>query len=248
MTHSAGDRRHCNAGRMRMRFAWALTGIWVLAAGSYIYVALPHIEGLDAVDVGALLSGVFMPLAFLWLIVGFFQQGAELRQNAEALRQQADRLEQQVQGTKSLVLVAVRQAEATVRMVQLERQKFEEETRSRMRAAQPRFVLDEGMRHPRTGSMRLHNFGAAASNLSIDTGNPAVKASIQPSTFVQSGGFVNIHFEAPDYALLQATLGYFDAQGIARRVMLRWAGDQIEVGMPELETPETGVTTSDVQV
>jgi len=229
---------------MRMRIAWALTGIWVLAAGSYIYLALPHIEGLDAVDVSALLSGAFMPLAFLWLVVGFFQQGAELRQNTEALRQQADRLEQQVQGTKSLVLVAVRQTEATVRMVQLERQKFEEETRNRSHAAQPRFVLDEGMRHPRAGSMRLHNVGASASNLSIDTGNPAIKASIQPSTFVQSGGFVNIHFEAPDYALLQATLGYFDAQGVARRISLRWAGDEVEVGMPELDAPETAVTAA----
>jgi hypothetical protein len=227
---------------MRMRIAWALTGIWVLAAGSYIYLALPHIEGLDAVDVSALLSGAFMPLAFLWLVVGFFQQGAELRQNTEALRQQADRLEQQVQGTKSLVLVAVRQTEATVRMVQLERQKFEEEARNRSHAAQPRFVLDEGMRHPRAGSMRLHNVGAPASNLSIDTGNPAIKASIQPATFVQSGGFVNIHFEAPDYALLQATLGYFDAQGVARRISLRWAGDEVEVGMPELDAPEMPVT------
>jgi hypothetical protein len=228
-----------------MRIAWALTGVWVLAAGSYIFLALPHIEGLDAVDVGALLSGVFMPLAFLWLVAGYFQHGAELRQNTEALQKQADRLEQQVQGTKSLVLVAVRQTEATVRMVQLERQKFEEETRNRIRGAQPRFVLDEGMRHPRSGSMRLHNVGASASNLSIDTGNPAIKATIQPSTFVQSGGFVNIHFEAPDYALLQATLGYFDAQGVARRISLRWAGDEIEVGMPELDAPEITVTAAD---
>jgi hypothetical protein len=82
--------------------------------------------------------------------------------------------------------------------------------------------------------MRLHNVGAPASNLSIATGDPAVKASIQPATFVQSGGFVNIRFEAPDYALLQAKLEYSDAQGITRRVPLRWAGDQIEVGTPDL--------------
>jgi len=132
-----------NTGRMSVRIALALTGIWLLVAGSYIYAEWSHVEGLNAIDIGALLSGVVMPLAFLWLIVGYFQQGEELRQNTVALRKQADQLEQQVQGTKSLVLVAVRQTEATVRMVQLERQKFEEETKSKIRAAQPRFVLDQ---------------------------------------------------------------------------------------------------------
>lgn len=224
-----------NPGRMRLLIAWVITGIWLLMAGSYIYAEWSHIEGLNAIDIGALVSGVVMPLAFLWLIVGYFQQGEELRQNTEALRKQADQLEQQIQGTKSLVLVAVRQTEATVRMVQLERQKFEEEIKSKIRAAQPRFVLEQGMRDPRAGSMRLHNVGAHASNLMIVTGNPAIKASIQPSTFVQSGGFVNVHFDVPDYALLQARLEYSDAQGVRRRITLSWTGDQVEVGMPELE-------------
>jgi hypothetical protein len=224
-----------DSGRMRVLIAWVVTGIWLLMAGSYIYAEWSHIEGLNAIDIGALVSGVVMPLAFLWLIVGYFQQGEELRQNTEALRKQADQLEQQIQGTKSLVLVAVRQTEATVRMVQLERKKFEEESKSKIRAAQPRFVLEQGMRDPRAGSMRLHNVGAHASNLVIVTGDPAIKASIQPSTFVQSGGFVNVHFDVPDYALLQARLEYSDAQGVRRRITLSWTGDQVEVGMPDFE-------------
>ena len=83
--------------------------------------------------------------------------------------------------------------------------------------------------------MRLHNVGAPASNLAITTGDPAIKASIQPSTFVQSGGFVNLHFDAPDYALVQANLEYCDAQGIRRRTTLSWNGDRVEVGAPDLE-------------
>lgn len=222
---------------IRTRIAFVLTGIWILVAVSYVYADWSQVERLNAVSISALLSAVVMPLAFLWLVVGYFQQAEELRQTAEALRKQGDLLEQQVQGTKSLVLVAVRQTEATVRMVQLERRKFEEETKTRIRAAQPQFVLDEGMRHPRAGSMRLHNVGAPASNLAIITGDPAIKASIQPSTFVQSGGFVNVHFDAPDYALLHADLEYFDAQGVRRRTTLSWTGDQVEVGAPDLEVP-----------
>ena len=219
----------------RTRITFVLTGIWIVVAVSYIYADWSQVQGLNAISISALLSAVVMPLAFLWLVVGYFQQAEELRQTAGALRKQVDLLEQQVQGTKSLVLVAVRQTEATLRMVQLERRKFEEEAKTRIRAAQPQFVLDQGMRQPRAGSMRLHNVGAPASNMAIITGDPAIKASIQPSTFVQSGGFVNVHFDAPDYALLQANLEYCDAQGIRRRTTLSWTGDQVEVGAPDLE-------------
>jgi hypothetical protein len=35
--------------------------------------------------------------------------------------------------------------------------------------------------------------------------------------------------------LLQARLEYSDAQGVRRRITLSWTGDQVEVGMPDLE-------------
>jgi hypothetical protein len=224
-----------NTSRTRIRIALVLTGIWLVGAGAYIYANWPDIEALKAIDVAALAGGAVMPLAFVWLVVGFFQQGEELRNNAVALRNQTDLLAQQIEGTKSLVLVAVRQTEATVRLVQLERQKFQEETKNKLRAAQPCFVLDQGMRHPRSGSMRLHNVGAPASNLAIVTGDPAIKTTIQPSSFVQSGGFVNLHFEMPDFAFLQAELEYSDAQGYRRRVALGWTGDEVQLGLPDLE-------------
>lgn len=43
-------------------------------------------------EIGDLLAGMFGPLAILWLILGFFQQGIELRQNTAALKLQADEL------------------------------------------------------------------------------------------------------------------------------------------------------------
>ena len=220
--------------RNRIRIALAMTGIWLLAAAAYIYTRWPRIEEVEAFDVAVLVNGVVAPLAFLWLIIGYFHQGEKLHETTEALRRQTDLLAQQVQGTKSLALVAVRQTEATVRMVQLERQKLEEERKEKLRAAQPCFVLEQGMRHPRSGSLRLHNIGAPASNLAIVTGDPAIQSTIQPAAFVQSGGFVNIHFDMPDYASLQATLEYSDAQGARRGIALAWAGDEVEVGVPDL--------------
>jgi len=54
---------------------------------------------------GDLCAGVFAPLAFLWLVIGYAQQGEELAHNVEALRRQANE-------TANLVAQAQVQAEA----------------------------------------------------------------------------------------------------------------------------------------
>lgn len=53
-------------------------------------------------NLGDLLAGVVAPIAFLWLAVGYFQQGEELRQNTAALIQQKRELERQVEETAKL--------------------------------------------------------------------------------------------------------------------------------------------------
>jgi len=51
------------------------------------------------------LAGVFGPLAFLWLVLGFFQQGAELRHSADALWLQGQELQNSVEQQRNLVEV-----------------------------------------------------------------------------------------------------------------------------------------------
>lgn len=52
---------------------------------------------------GDFFAGVSAPLAFLWLVIGYFQQGEELGQNTKALEQQEKALQLQVDELKQSV-------------------------------------------------------------------------------------------------------------------------------------------------
>ncbi|WP_149931189.1 hypothetical protein [Acinetobacter soli] len=58
---------------------------------------LDEISNLKLNEIGDYLAGVFAPLAFLWLVFGYYQQGQELKQNTEALRLQAEELKNSVE-------------------------------------------------------------------------------------------------------------------------------------------------------
>ncbi|NWC24102.1 hypothetical protein HX787_27475 [Pseudomonas tolaasii] len=73
-------------------------------------------------EVGDFLAGVFGPLAILWLVLGFFQQGVELRQGTEALKMQAKELRASVQQQSAMVDVSKEQLRTAIDAAKYERQ------------------------------------------------------------------------------------------------------------------------------
>ena len=79
------------------RFDWriwlglALTLAWLALGSAYVSVSIGwgQVGSLDAATLGNFLEGAFAPLAFLWLVIGYFLQRKELEQNTAALRAQA---------------------------------------------------------------------------------------------------------------------------------------------------------------
>lgn len=69
--------------------AWASMGLWLLW-----HVGFP--DGLRLNDIGDFLSGVVAPLAFIWLVIGYFQQGAELSLNSRSLALQVKEMQESV--------------------------------------------------------------------------------------------------------------------------------------------------------
>jgi hypothetical protein len=64
-----------------------------------------ELKTLQPNHLGDFLAGAFGPLAILWLILGFFQQGIELRENSRSLDLQADELKSSTQEQRELLRI-----------------------------------------------------------------------------------------------------------------------------------------------
>lgn len=143
----------------------------VVLCAIYFALVWPHIMAMKPNEFGDLLAGILGPLALLWLVLGFFQQGEELRQSVKALELQSEELRNSVEQQASLVEVTREQAQAELAALNEERE-------ARRLASAPRFIVHAGG-GSRSGNqisqnITFHNVGAIASDVKIvvesDTG------------------------------------------------------------------------------
>ena len=102
-----------------MRRALLFVGLVITATYTAVlgYFVMPNASSLGALplnELGDFLAGAFGPLALFWLILGFVQQGIELKQNTKALELQAVELRNSVQQQEALVNVTREQAQAQI--------------------------------------------------------------------------------------------------------------------------------------
>jgi hypothetical protein len=74
----------------RVAFGIGVTVVWIVLGYLYIsnIVGWGDFVQQNAPSLGSFLEGAFAPLAFLWLVVGFFLQQKQLAQNTKAVQQQ----------------------------------------------------------------------------------------------------------------------------------------------------------------
>jgi hypothetical protein len=79
---------------MRAIIGFIGTGVWIAFAAAYVvvFVGVENVLYFTPNEIGDLLTGFFTPLAFFWIIVGYFQQSVELRKYNDVLRQQSEEL------------------------------------------------------------------------------------------------------------------------------------------------------------
>lgn len=131
----------------------------------YFYAEWPEIKAMKPNEFGDLLAGVLGPLALLWLVLGFFQQGEELRHSVRALELQSEELRNSVEQQAALVEVTREQAKAEI-------EALHEDRRARKADNSPRFTVHAsgGMQSGNaiTQYFNVHNVGAMASDVSFE--------------------------------------------------------------------------------
>lgn len=111
--------------------------VW-LGVSAYLVVRDPVATAkMTPNEWGDYLAGCFAPLAFLWLVLGYLQQGDELRLSTDALRLQAEELKNSVEQQRELVEVSRLQ-------VQSEREALAYERTLREDLSSPRFRVGGG--------------------------------------------------------------------------------------------------------
>ncbi len=118
---------------------------------------IPSLRCKDLNEIGDFLAGVFSPLAFLWLVLGFIQQGIELRVSSESLKLQTEELGRSVAQQTSL-------ANATERSLRNQELAMEPVFQLNFGGLSDEFV--EGDRYE-VCSFKLQNVGAPCEHVCI---------------------------------------------------------------------------------
>lgn len=221
----------------RFAFGVGVTVLW-LAFAAFMFFTQTRPEKLN--EWGDFFAGYFAPLAFLWLVLGYLQQGEELKASTEALRLQAEELKNSVQQQSELVAVSRAQ-------VQQESVALEEERERRRDAARPKFIPQ----HSSTAThaqyvdftMKVVNIGNTATKFRMKFDPPLVASGIRGGTdevkfhnlgIVARDDVITIQFGASE-APSEATITYYDADGMPGEVRFTIHGQGSKLFLGEVE-------------
>ncbi len=121
----------------RTKIAWGLTWVWLALLVILILVKLEGSIKLSLNEIGDFLAGAMAPLAFLWLIIGYFQQNDELKQNNKSLEYQLTELKNSVEQQRELV-------EVTREEVEISKSSLRRQEQKEFKNAQPEFRFSIG--------------------------------------------------------------------------------------------------------
>jgi hypothetical protein len=134
-----------------LKVGGAFSAVYVLGFALYAFAQLDAFLKMTPDDLAAFLSGVFAPLAFLWLVLGFMQQGEELKQSSHALWLQGEELRASVEQQRELVNVTREQLQFESDMLRQQREELE-------RNSQPKLSIIAGGGHGTVVGYRLYQF------------------------------------------------------------------------------------------
>ncbi len=155
---------------------------FIYLVGVIVYAGLRdwRLDQLFIEQFATLVSGVFAPLAFLWIVLGYRQQGDELRHSADALWLQGEELRNSVEQQKELVKAARDQ-------IELDQQALEAERLERERRAKPILRISPSGTTSLGDNVLQHDF--SLSNIGADLRDMmmSIDGNLHPHTYTVFG-------------------------------------------------------------
>lgn len=194
--------------RLHTKVGIVVTLTYLVGLGVYCWLAKSEMATLEPNEVGDLLAGAFSPLAFLWLVLGYIQQGEELKNSADALWLQGRELQNSVEQQRELVQV-------TRDQLTLDQQGREAAEQEASRDAMPTFVLrgtvaNFDAQHTDI-TMELLNLGPLCTAVSVYYGVSSIRAMTQ---FVaDSRQTLHLRLKAGQPATVPVRVAYTDRRG-----------------------------------
>ncbi|MCF0264773.1 hypothetical protein KW868_09880 [Acinetobacter guillouiae] len=118
-----------------------ITTIIYLIFITYLIFESKEFSKLSLNEIGDFLAGGFAPLAFLWLVYGYLQQGEELKQNTKALNMQAEELRISNETLQQQVKEMSKSVKTQQDMFALAEKQFESVLREKEYQVSPRLSL-----------------------------------------------------------------------------------------------------------
>jgi hypothetical protein len=164
-------------------------GVSVAWIGVAVWMAITLERPTKLNEWGDFIAGFSAPLAFFWLVLGYLQQGEELKNNTEALRLQAEELKHSTDALKLQAEELRNSVEQQSQLVAVSREQMaleistlEEERSRRAKHARPKFIA---RRQSSVGSggvkhhvLEITNVGSQVTGVDIAI-SPAGEASPQ---------------------------------------------------------------------
>lgn len=166
------------------RIGIALSAAWIIAALVLLYTKRATLGELSLNSWGDFCAGFVAPLAFFWLVLGYIQQGEELRLNTAALLAQQQELQNQVRETAALVANAERQAAATEQLALATRNESQRAALKEEAESLPLFRPEGGSGSGGKIELNVKNVGATVKRLTV-VSPPGVGLIFRPSELFQ---------------------------------------------------------------
>ena len=193
----------------RTTIALIITALWFAVAALHAYESWSHLGRWEVAQLNELVfdnsvevAFFLLVLGYIWLVLGYFQHRAELRQHSTDILRTAER------------------ADAALRMLEHEGQKFDAYQQKRIREAQPRWEVQGCIAHKEQHEISLTNAGAMASRIrAIWNQQLPMAVLVSNATVVERGQqlTIKVMFREARLDKFDLTLEYSDALGDLRR-------------------------------